>query len=420
VRSALLFAHEWPPRTGTASIRAQGLARALVASGWSVRVVTVRSPRAGPAPPAPPGVELLRAPAVAVPVHPLAARAPRLAAALDALLPVDERAPWGASALALALASLARRPADVVLGTGPPFSGVVAAAACARATGAPLVVELRDPWVGNPLTRRAAHRTRLGPLHRGLEARLERVCLRRAARVLVTASSLGDALAARYPGLRLDVVRNGWRDEDRVGPPAPAAGRPARWLYAGAVVPGYSPLPVVEALGRLLRAGRLDPAALRVRLLTDHPGAFDGALAATPGLREVVSSLPLRPRSAMREEYAQADALLLVYPDYPGVPGKLYEYMATRRPVLVVAPPGEARGLLEAAGLAVAVDPGDAPGLERAALGLVDALRRGEALARPVDAVIDAHRADAQLVRAVGVLEEVVDEAGRAGSILRR
>lgn len=408
---ALLVSYEFPPRIGTGSGRLLGLALALRDAGWRVRVVTVRSlrpaMRAAYDAPDPPGVEVLRVPALAAPVYQLAARAPRLAALLDGVHPVDFAAPWAVAAAAAATASLARRPADVVLGSGPPFSGVVAAAAAARATRTPLVVDLRDPWVGNPLFARPADAGPLGRPLRALDARLEAACVGAAARVLVTAQGLADELAARH-GRPVDVVRNGWRQDVRdatAAAPAPPGARPMRWLYPGAVIPGtpYTPAPLLEALGRLVDAGRLRPDAVEVRLLTSHPGEFDGLRRAHPGLRLDVG--PFLPRAQALVAYGQTDAFVLGYPDYPGVPGKAYEFMAAGRPVLLLAPPGETRGLLERAGVAVEVPPEPAAA-EAAVLRVVEAFRRGEPLVRPDPAFADGFRQEAQLARAVELLGE--------------
>jgi glycosyltransferase involved in cell wall biosynthesis len=426
-REALLVAYEFPPRQGTPAQRLGSLAEGLRDRGWRVRVATVRSlhPRKlfGPAqgPPPPDGVELLRVPALAVPVHQLASAGHRRAAGLvDALLPVDHTAPWAAAAIPLLLGALARRPADVVLASGPPFTSLVVGATLARLTGAPLVIELRDPWVDNPLVERPAARGPLGPALRALDARLEASCWRAADRVFVTAQGLADVLTRRYADVPrpVDVVRNGWRPDarglDRAPPVLDSASvRPMRWLYPGTIIPGspYTPEPLLDALARLVDAGRLPADAVRTRLLTNHPAELERWRARHPRVAPCISVEPFRPRAEAIAAYAETDAFLLGYPDYPGVPGKAYEFMATGKPVLLVAPPGETRSLLERAGVGLAVDRDDPAAADSLVERVVMAFRRGEPLAQPDWPFIDGFSSAAQVARACEALAEVADQA---------
>ena len=67
-------------------------------------------------------------------------------------------------------------------------------------------------------------------------------------------------------------------------------------------------------------------------------------------LEDVVSFRDPLPHSEILREQRAAHILLLVKHDNPRydglVPGKLYEYIGLRRPVLALAPPGEARDLV--------------------------------------------------------------------------
>ena len=105
----------------------------------------------------------------------------------------------------------------------------------------------------------------------------------------------------------------------------------------------------------------------------DLAGPYDTdyeARAATLGLAEIVEFHGPLAHSASRALQRRADALLLWKPWGAGyatmVPGKLYEYLDSARPILALLPAGdEAAALVTEAG-GVRTEPGDAAGLARA------------------------------------------------------
>jgi glycosyltransferase involved in cell wall biosynthesis len=73
-----------------------------------------------------------------------------------------------------------------------------------------------------------------------------------------------------------------------------------------------------------------------------------------------------------------ASALLIVQPGPTvSIPGKLYEYLATGRPILAMAERGELSDLVGRCGVGVTADPRDEADLERALIEVV-ALARSE------------------------------------------
>jgi hypothetical protein len=84
-----------------------------------------------------------------------------------------------------------------------------------------------------------------------------------------------------------------------------------------------------------------------------------------PGLEGLsVRVLPYEPHHRVIQRMAEADILLLTLAGLPGlelmVPAKLFEYMAVRRPVLGILPPGAASKIIEATQAGAVVFPGQA------------------------------------------------------------
>ena len=98
------------------------------------------------------------------------------------------------------------------------------------------------------------------------------------------------------------------------------------------------------------------------------------------GAWEETGFLPYRDAIAAQRA---ADALLLLIPHAGGrgatvISGKVYEYLAARRPILAAVPPdGVAAALVESAGAGDVADPDDPAAQSRALEALVDRRRNG-------------------------------------------
>jgi glycosyltransferase involved in cell wall biosynthesis len=103
-----------------------------------------------------------------------------------------------------------------------------------------------------------------------------------------------------------------------------------------------------------------------------------GNLVRQLGLEEVVEFVPHVPRAEVLQQMVDASALLVVQPvTKVSVPGKLYEYLAARRPILALAEPaGETAAVMRRTPAGLVVSPDDEHGLRRALQTLVAGGRR--------------------------------------------
>jgi hypothetical protein len=409
---AVLIAYYFPPLAGVASDRTAAMARHLGALGWEPVVITPRegfyhrsavgAADDGAATVRTPSLELSRL------LRQAYARAPREeGGGALAVRPVETGRVGGALRglvrdfvyvpdaqvgwipFAARAASAALRAGDgprVVFSTSVPYSAHLAAMIAARRSGAPWVAEFRDPWSTGTSPSRSQR-----PARRRVDRALEGRIVRRADHVVVTTATTRAELLAAHPGLapeRVSVVTNGF-EPGPVGEP-PGSDAPMMLLYAGTVAPGEDMEPVLAVLDGVhaRHAG-----AFRLRVLGPEAPWRSAPQRPWLELGGVVS-----PEQA-REAMAGSSALLLVqrHPAYRGiVPGKLFEYVGARRPVLAVGPRGtEMEGLLRAHADARLVD----------AAGLAD-------LAPAVERLLEEHLAgDLQAPR---VDEEVVAPLRRA------
>jgi glycosyltransferase involved in cell wall biosynthesis len=307
---------------------------------------------------------------------------------IPALFFPDEQLLWAPSAAMVGWRTQRRHPVDVLYSSAPPFSTHLAAGLLKGRIGIPWVADFRDPWIGNSFARP------LGAPHRRLRAGLERWIVSGADRSVFATERMRDRYASRYPTLadRFAVIPNGYDLAD-LAPARVAAAAEAsvddglfHLVYAGSLYGADELALLLDGVEALRRRRPELGNRLRVELI-GWLNADNQDLAARrlPGLEPLVRHLDFMPRSEALARVARADAGLLLMADAPGrdqvVGSKLYEYIGLDKPVLAVAPPGEARSTLEGLDWGVLADPdpeGVADGLER-----IMAIGRQERIADP-------------------------------------
>ena len=247
---------------------------------------------------------------------------------------------WSAPAAALAR----DWRADLIYSSGPPQCSHQLASAAARGSGVPWVAELRDLWVGNPYVSRPF------PLS-WWSARLADRALPAARGFVTVTEGAADVMRARY-GKPVEVAMNGFDPEDYAGLDAPAPLDPARLtiIHAGTIYAGRRDArPLLEAMTLLPPAQR---ERISVHFWHDE-GAYVTGVVNQLGLQGQVTFHGLVPRREILRIEREADVLLLCRWDDPAedavIPGKLFEYIGARRPILSVGSTrGEAAGIVRA------------------------------------------------------------------------
>jgi hypothetical protein len=270
-------------------------------------------------------------------------------------------ASFAASASLQAL--LRRVGADVVVATSPPPTVGVPGMLLSRRLGVPLVFDVRDIW---PEAIAASGRLRSGAMIRVLE-RLEGAIYAASAAVTVVTEGKRERLIEKgVPAAKVHVIPNGV-DLRRFEDPQPMP--EAQWralgldagrftlLYAGIMNPPQGLDVLLDAAARL-RDESPDLAA-RLQLALVGAGSERARLEARARdeqLGEIARFVAEQPRDAIPPLLCRADAVAVTLrprKDTHTVPSKLYEAMASGRPVLVSADGAPAEILREAkAGLA--------------------------------------------------------------------
>lgn len=301
----------------------------------------------------------------------------------------DNYLPWVFSTLPHLRKLCRDRNVDVILTTLPPFSAAYVGYVLTHEAGIPWIADYRDLWYGDVL------REWLPRWRRRLELLIEKRLLKRAAAIVTVSEQKTDYMRRLHPGIRArwETLTNGFDNEiyaDRARTRGFATGV-VEFVYTGRLFKNRRGYAFAEALGRLKRSRPDLVAPVRVRVL----GGVAPEIAAR--YEAILSEYGLRDHFDFPGDVAYAEAMdaqvncdyLLLIVDTGEtsdgvIPGKLFEYVAARRPIFALCDPGATQQIIERAGLGAVVGAEDVAACE----ARLEAL-----LARPVPREIQPDKA---------------------------
>ena len=386
----LIVAFYFPPAGGGGVQRTLKFCKYLPDHGIEVHVLAPQDPKWFAA-----DEELLGAVPASTVVHRARFLGPRSASRADALhgrspaarmavearfafqrtLIPDKAVPWLATAVPAGIRIVRQEGIDVIMSTSPPSSVHLAAEAIAAAARRPFVADFRDSWLDNPHRRydKAGVRAK-----RAVVARMARSVAGRAAALTAATGAIAQEVGALHESAahKTTVIENG-ADFDDFEQIAHRPGERFTIVHAGAFFGQRTPRPFLQALAAMLERRP----QLRERVLARFVGPLrdgDRAFANSLGIDGAWREDGFRPYAESVRAQREADALLLLIPHAGGrgdtvLSGKVFEYIAARRPVLAAVPPqGAAANLIRAVGAGEVVDGDDVAGMSRVLEELVD------------------------------------------------
>jgi glycosyltransferase involved in cell wall biosynthesis len=228
---------------------------------------------------------------------------------------------------------------ELIYANAGPFSAIFLADVLARLTKLPLVLDLRDPWTIEP-----NYRAGWTPGGRRVMDAIEARAFQRASKIILnTRASMDayvDAYAGRIPAERFTFIRNQF-DPELYGPPAdaPTADQPFRVIYYGHLRPTKNAGLFLAAFRDFVDVHDLLPSELEFITLGEVT-ASDAAAIESLGLTEYVHHRPWLPFTESPSLLGSASVLLdLMGPNHHlQISGKIYDYLASGRPILSVSP----------------------------------------------------------------------------------
>lgn len=249
----------------------------------------------------------------------------------------DARVGWLLTAKSKAIEICKEFNVDAVYSSSPPYTCSLIARYVKRKLGLPWIAGFRDPWTGFISTPKRWFFPAM------IDRRLEHSVFSEADLVEVAWEGIRKDALRKYPDLPLDKfvhIPNGFDPADY--PSVTYATNDVFTLtYTGSMYGRRNPESLFKALERLVETGKIALEEFVIKLIGRFGSEIHEMIEKTfikPRIR-VVSYLP---HHESLSELMRSDALLLIVDESKEseeiVPGKVYEYLGTGRPILTIAP----------------------------------------------------------------------------------
>ena len=248
----------------------------------------------------------------------------------------DPRVGWVKPSVKALKKYLSEHPVDVIVTTGPPHSVHLIGQRLHEDLGIPWIPDFRDPWSKMYYLK---HLPMTGGTWRKL-LRMEKSVLDSCNTILACTPLMQEDFQA-MTGTPVAMITNGFDQEDFSGQ-APAPDGFFNLVHTGLFAADGNPLALWSVLGQMAAADPDFREQFRLRLVGRVDREILDAIAREGLSGNVVPLGPCSHADAVREQRAATLLLLPLRndPQYkPILPGKLFEYLAARRPVLGIGQP---------------------------------------------------------------------------------
>ncbi len=247
----------------------------------------------------------------------------------------DARRHWIKPSVRYLTSWLKENQIDAMVSTGPPHSMHMIALGLKERLGIPWLADFRDPWTQIDfyhhlmLTRRADAR------HKHMEAKV----LTHADRVVTVSPGCAKGLK-EICSRNIEVITNGF-DPDDVADIPDFRYEAFSITHLGSMNADRNPTILWQALEKLSKQDRFFRDKLKLRFIGKTDISVFESLTYY-GLEQFVENLSYLPHNDAIKEAGKSAVLLLALNNTPNVtgiaPGKMYEYLALKRPILCIGP----------------------------------------------------------------------------------
>lgn len=254
----------------------------------------------------------------------------------------DRWVSWWLGAVPMGLYLIQKYRPDVIWSTYPIATAHLIGLSLCRLSGLPWVADFRDPMtdVGYPPD----------PFTRRIYQWIEKKTVTYSTRAVLTTSGAIENYKTRFPQTprsRFELIENGYDEENFTAAEANVAkeqkkNRPFVLIHSGIIYPSErDPTQFFEALALLSQLGVISRTSFNVILRATAHDKYILELIDRYGIRDIVSLAPPVPYQEALAEMLAADGLLILQASNCNnqIPGKLYEYLRARRPILALTDP---------------------------------------------------------------------------------
>lgn len=266
----------------------------------------------------------------------------------------DSRIFWKKQALETAEEILKNHKIDAIYSTAPPFTDFLVAKEISEKHKIPFMIDYRDLWVDN------AYYFYATPFHRRYSAKLENEILTKARRVVVISRSMKESLLRRYKILKhgdVTVIPHGYDAEDMNQNASEFKTRNKFVLaHSGMFQDDLTPKYFLKALAQAIKKNPELQGKIECRFVGLMKKSHLNLIKRYK-LENYVSTLGYLPHKEAIAHCLASDLLWIMIPNDIVTPSRLYEYIGTRKPILISAPDGSMKQMVmqSGAGFATAV-----------------------------------------------------------------
>ena len=260
----------------------------------------------------------------------------------------DPRCLWIGPSVRFLKKYLAEHPVDLIVSTGPPQSMHMIGLRLSRETGLPWIADFRDPWTKIFYFKHLSMTSATEKWHRKMEKKV----LDEASAV-VAVSPLVQQEFQEMTDTPVELITNGFDECDFSSEQCTEAygGASEEFIitHTGLFAADGNPTALWDVLREKCRTDEIFKKLLRIKLIGKTDDQILKALT-DRGLEDSMINMGYQPHSVAVEQQRQASLLILPLrkePEYKAVlPGKLFEYLASQRPILGIGQPDGAMAMI--------------------------------------------------------------------------
>lgn len=248
----------------------------------------------------------------------------------------DARMWWIKPSVKFLTRYLKENPVDAILSSGPPHTTHMIARGVKRKLNIPWLADFRDPWTRIDFYEQL-HLTKFADAK---HKRLEKSVLTEADKVVTVSWQWAEEFE-RLGGRKVDVITNGFDEDDYKGNDVSVDNK-FSLVHVGSVNPDRNPHTLWKVLRDLVETLPGFKEDLIIRLIGKNDASIYNSIE-QHGLTPYLERVDYLPHSEVGREQQRAAVLLLLLNNTPNIsgiiPGKVFEYLAAKRPVLVIGSP---------------------------------------------------------------------------------
>lgn len=249
----------------------------------------------------------------------------------------DARMFWKNTAIKHIEQYLKNNTADAIISTGPPHTTHLIAMAIAKKHKMPWITDFRDPWTNIDFYEQLNLSTWADNRHK----RLEKKVLLKANKIVTVSWDWAKDFERISKRKDIEVITNGYDHQDFEQTTTPKLDTTFSITHIGSMNADRNPFVLWKALSEICKENETFKADLAIQLIGNVDISIINSIEENH-LKKQLHKLDFMPHDQVIRKMQSSQILLLPINDTPNakgvLPGKLYEYMGAKRPILAIGP----------------------------------------------------------------------------------